>query len=306
MNGHVIKRAGYWRISLELGEQAALRCPTCVDRRGKGRRYWSDDDPPDACPTCGGELEELLARRQELLPAPHKYTKKKEAEKALHDELRDRERGDYVPPSDLTVRQYLEDHWIPALGSEELAESSLDVYREEVGRIVPAIGDMQLQQLTRNDVAVMAARLANEIRPTIGRPLSPATRRHLLGVLQHALDDAVTAGLLRSNPATGVKKPKVRRPEMHTWSSTELATFLRATRDDRLGPLWHLLALTGVRRGEALGLQWSDVDLEHGRLMLQRQRKAVRYAVRETQLKTDKPRPISLDTETMEIGRAHV
>ena len=119
MNGHVIKRAGYWRISLELGEQAALRCPTCVDRRGKGRRYWSDDDPPDACPTCGGELEELLARRQELLPAPHKYTKKKVAEKALHDELRDRERGDYVPPVDLTVRAYLEDRWLPALGAED-------------------------------------------------------------------------------------------------------------------------------------------------------------------------------------------
>lgn len=51
--------------------------------------------------------------------------------------------------------------------------------------------------------------------------------------------------------------------------------------------------------GEALGLQWSDVDLEHGRLMLQRQRKIVRYAVRETQLKTDKPRPISLDAETV-------
>ena len=86
---------------------------------------------------------------------------------------------------------------------------------------------------------------------------------------------------------------------MHTWSSTELAAFLRATRDDRLGPLWHLLALTGIRRGEALGLQWSDVDLEHGRLALQRQRKIVRYAVRETQLKTDKPRQVSLDAETV-------
>ena len=70
MNGHVIKRAGYWRISLELGEQAALRCPTC------DKRYWSSDDGPRACPAEHGELEEIVARRQELLPAPRKYTKK--------------------------------------------------------------------------------------------------------------------------------------------------------------------------------------------------------------------------------------
>ena len=297
MNGHVFKRGEFWRIALELGEQAGRRCPTCIDRRGYARRYWTDEDPPLACPACEAELEDFTARRQEFLP--EKYTRKRDAEKALHDELRDRERGDYVPPNDLTVREYLEERWLPALEAEELAESSIEIYRAEVARIVPAIGDVPLQRLTRNDIAVMAAKLAREVRPKTGRPLSPATRRHMLGVLQHALDDAVTAGLLRANPATGVKKPRVRRREMCTWSSAELARFLGATRDDHLGPLWHLLALTGVRRGEALGLKWSDVDLEHGRLMLQRQRKCVRYGVRETQLKTDKPRPVSLDAETV-------
>jgi len=291
MNGHVSKRNGYWRVVLELGEQAALRCPSCR------KRYWSDDEQGRSCPDEHGELEEIVARRQEMLP--EKYTKKSDAEKAMHGEIRKRDRGDYVAPVDLTVGDYLKSRWLPALGAEDLAESTVDIYREHVGRIVPAIGDIPLQKLNRNDVAVMAARLAREVRPKTGRPLSPATRHSLLGVLQHALDDAKDAGLLRSNPAADVKKPKVRRPEMHTWSSAELATFLRATRCDRLGPLWHLLALTGVRRGEALGLQWSDVDLEHGRLALQRQRKVVRYEVRETPLKTDKPRPVSLDADTV-------
>ena len=260
MNGHVRNLRGFWRILLEL-------------------------EPVDG------------RRRQEMLP--EKYTVKKAAEKAMHDELRERERGDYVPPVDLTVGDYLKDRWLPALGAEELEESSIVIYREHVGRMVPLIGSVPLQKLNRNDVAVMAAKLASEVRKKTGRPLAAATRRSLLGVLQHALDDAVGAGLLRTNPATGAKKPKVRRPEMHTWSAAELATFLRATREDRMGPLWHLLALTGVRRGEALGLQWAHVDLEHGRLLLQRQRKIVRYNVVETQLKTDKPRPVSLDVETL-------
>jgi integrase len=234
-----------------------------------------------------------------MLPA--KYTTKKAAATAMHDDLRDRERGTWVAPVDLTLADYLQGRWLPALGAEELAESTIEAYRHHVERIVPVIGDVPLQKLNRNDVSVMAARLASEVRPKTGRPLSAATRRGLLGVLQHALDDAVKAGLLNGNVATSVKKPRVRRPEMHTWSAAELAAFLHATREDRMAPLWHLLALTGLRRGEALGLKWSDVDFEHGRLALQRQRKIVGYKVVESPLKTDKPRAVSLDAATTAV-----
>lgn len=293
MNGHVVKRSGFWRVVLEFGDQAALRCPTCR------KRYWSEDGTARTCPAAHGGLVEVVARRQEMLPA--KYTTKKAASTALHDDLRERERGTWVAPVDLSLSDYLETRWLPALGSEELAESTIEAYRNHVERIVPAIGAVPLQRLNRNDVAMMAARLATEVRPKTGRPLSAATRRGLLGVLQHALDDAVKAGLLYVNVAAGVTKPKVRRPEMHTWSAAELAAFLHATCEDRMAPLWHLLALTGLRRGEALGLKWSDVDFDHGRLALQRQRKIVRYKVVETPLKTDKPRAVSLDADTTAV-----
>jgi integrase len=146
----------------------------------------------------------------------------------------------------------------------------------------------------------MAARLASEPSAKKTTPLSPATRSGLLVALHRALGDAVAAGLLRTNPATGVKRPKVRRPEMHTWTSAELAAFLHWTRGDRKGPLWHVLALTGLRRGEALGLHWSDVDLEHGRLAVQRQRAlGAGSAVEERPTKTGKPRAVSLDADTL-------
>jgi integrase len=57
---------------------------------------------------------------------------------------------------------------------------------------------------------------------------------------------------------------------MRTWSAQQLKAFLEATRGDRLSPLWHLLAMTGMRRGEALGLRWEDVDLEAGRIAVRR------------------------------------
>ena len=75
MTGNVQKRNGHWRVVIEHGEQAALRCPTCH------KRHWRDDEKPDACPPQHGEPEEIVARRQEWLPG--KFATKKLAEKAL-------------------------------------------------------------------------------------------------------------------------------------------------------------------------------------------------------------------------------
>ena len=294
MTGHVLKRAGQWRVMVELGEQAALRCPTCR------RRYWSDDDEARACPTDHGELEEIISRRQEMLPA--KFATKKDAQKALRDELTEREHGDHVKASDLTVAEYLTTRWLPALGAEDLSPSTLLAYRLHVKRVNAYIGKVKLQELTHSDVGVLAAKLANE--PGVrGRVLSPASRRVVLVVLHHALGAAVHDGLLRSNPAQGVRRPKVRQPEMHTWTKEQLATFLAATREDRLGPLWRLLAMTGLRRGEALGLRWSDVDLENARLSIQRQRVATGDEIAERQTKTGKGRAVPIDTATVEVLR---
>jgi integrase len=259
MNGHVRSLRGYWRILLEL-------------------------EPDDG------------RRRQEMLP--EKYTVKKTAEKAMHEALRDRERGTWVAPVDLTLGDYLETRWLPSLGAENLSPNTLHAYKLHVKRINAHIGSIPLQKLTRNDVSVMAGKLAAEtsIRGSI---LSPASRRAVLVVLHHALGDAVAAGLLRTNPAHGVPRPTVRAPELHTWSRDELAKFLQATKDDRLSPLWRLLAMTGVRRGEALGLQWSDVDLASGRLAIQRQRVTTNYEVMERPTKTDRGRSVAIDAATV-------
>ena len=55
-----------------------------------------------------------------------------------------------------------------------------------------------------------------------------------------------------------------------TWDVDDLRTFLGAAGDDDLGPVWLMLATTGIRRGEALGLKWSDVDLDAGRVTIRR------------------------------------
>ena len=92
---------------------------------------------------------------------------------------------------------------------------------------------------------------------------------------------------------------------MKTWSGAQLAAFLEATRDDRLHGLWHLLAMTGMRRGEALGLRWEDVDLEAGRLSVRRALIPNGKTVVVSEPKTARGRRVvALDPGTVEVLKA--
>ena len=61
------------------------------------------------------------------------------------------------------------------------------------------------------------------------------------------------------------------RREMLTWTADELRTFLLCSESETISPLWRLAAQTGMRRGELLGLRWSDVNLEAGRISIRQQ-----------------------------------
>ena len=72
--------------------------------------------------------------------------------------------------------------------------------------------------------------------------------------------------LLASNPAAKIKRLGVPRTEAHYLSIAEVASLLEAVKDSRYAPLLRPLVATGLRRGEALALRWSDVDLTNGLL----------------------------------------
>jgi integrase len=95
---------------------------------------------------------------------------------------------------------------------------------------------------------------------------SPSTVRQTYTVLRSVLETAVRDELLASNPAARVKRPGVPRTEAHYLSIAEVASLLEAVKDSRYAPLLRLLVSTGLRRGEALALHWSDVDLTNGLL----------------------------------------
>src|SRR3954465_13911714 len=87
--------------------------------------------------------------------------------------------------------------------------------------------------------------------------LSPRTGRYVFPILPSAFGDAVRHGRLAVNPTDRSTPPtpsQARPPEMHAWTASELARFLRwaEAHDSDMAMAWRLLAYTGMRRGEAL------------------------------------------------------
>jgi integrase len=97
------------------------------------------------------------------------------------------------------------------------------------------------------------------------------------------------------------------RPSVAVWTARQLATFFDFVRDDRLFAMWWLIALRGLRRGEAAGLRWIDVDLDQRVVMIEQQRIAYGRTVAVGPPKTRASRrTIALDQHTVRLLRAHL
>ena len=62
------------------------------------------------------------------------------------------------------------------------------------------------------------------------------------------------------------------RPIVAVWTGQQLSTFLNRVEGEQLSAMWWLIALCGLRRGEAAGLRWCDIDLNAGTLTIAQQR----------------------------------
>ncbi len=113
-----------------------------------------------------------------------------------------------------------------------------------------------------------------------GKPLAPSSQRIDFDILSKILRTAVRDGLLKSNPCDEVSRPRVGRTEVQVHTAAQVDLILAASSTKPVGPLVRFVADTGCRIGEALGLRWTDVDLE------KKQAKIVRGGVDASDTKT--------------------
>jgi integrase len=231
------------------------------------------------------------------------FRTKREAEKALAELLRTLDEGTYVARDPQTLGEWL-DRWLESM-KPKIRESTWRDYRNGLRRVKARLGHIQLQSLRPLDIEELYAGLLQEGR-RYGGGLAPKTVRNIHIALRRSLADAQRFGLVSRNVAALVRPPAPVRTELSTWRADDVRAFLAAVADDRLMPAYRLLASTGMRRGEVLGVRWSDVDLAKARLTVNRSLTVVDRALVWSSPKTPRSRrTLSLDPETVAVLRAH-
>jgi integrase len=132
--------------------------------------------------------------------------------------------------------------------------------------VLPRLGRRKLASLEVEDVADLLADLRR-------KGLAPWTQRGVLTVLGRVLGTASRRGLIAANPCSALERnerPKVTRAEFPSLDRESVGRLIAST-PQRYRPLVSVSVLTGIRQGEALGLQWADVDTREGVLRVRRQ-----------------------------------
>lgn len=199
--------------------------------------------------------------------------------------------GTYTAPERMTVGQWL-DTWVAEyLGG--LKDTTAVSYEQIVRtHLKPAFGAVKLAALHTTAIQRFCNGLLRR-----EKPLSPKTVKNVHGVLHKALNVAVKLGYIRVNPSTNCELPRAEKPEMQPLDTPDMAVFLEAIKGHRLEKLYFITLFTGIREAEALGLQWSCVDLENGSITIDKQlhrprRKGGKYYFGPP--KNDKTRVISI------------
>ena len=176
--------------------------------------------------------------------------------------MRAKEDGLLRPKANQTVAAYLE-QWLENVAKPSIRPRTFDDYELNVRRLRPLIGRIRLDELT-------AASIQAAYGALLRTGLAPISVGHAHSVLRRALKQAVQWGLIPRNPIHGVSRPRPIRKEMKTLSIGEVQRLFETTQLDRTHALWVVLATTGLRLGEALGLMWNDVDLQLGKVTVRR------------------------------------
>ena len=126
-----------------------------------------------------------------------------------------------------------------------------------VTHVLPVIGAIPLQKLQPADVDRLMAALK-------AKGLSPTTSLQVYRILSKALKDAIRRQLFYRNPCQAVEPPHPGRYEVEAPEMDTVQRVLGQAKGSPYHTLFTFMAMTGVRRGEALALRWANVDLERG------------------------------------------
>ena len=227
---------------------------------------------------------------------------KRKAEQKLTQLLREQDLGGFVKPGKDTLGEYLQD-WLETVVKLRNRARTVGGYETVVRRhLTPQLGRIQLSKFTASHLEKLYAGL-------LAQGLSSNSVRHVHICLSKALNDALRKGLVGRNICKMVQAPAPGRYEVEIPEMNGIQQILKLAKETPYHAVLHFIAHTGLRRGEALAIRWSNVDLERGGVVVSTTETLQRIGREGLIIGPTKSaagrRGIALDPNTVAVLRAH-
>jgi integrase len=191
---------------------------------------------------------------------------RREAEKLLAEFVIEVEKGMFIEPTRLTFNDFSE-RWLRDYGEQNLAPKTLHRYKQLLEtRIFPAMGHLKIEKITPVHLMDFYKNLTEDGIREDGKKggLSERTILHHHRLIATILNAAVQWQIINSNPASRVKPPRVPKKQVAAYDVEETIALLVALEKEKLKHrvLIYLAMFTGLRRGEIMGLEWKDINID--------------------------------------------
>jgi integrase len=223
---------------------------------------------------------------------------RKEVATKLAAAIAQRDCGGIVFDEGTTFGDYL-DQWLLSSVKGSVKPITYESYERYVRvHIKPALGHVKLTKLT-------AAHLQGLYAAKLTYSLAPGTVRYMHAVIHRSLRQAHRWQLVPQNVAALTDPPKPRPEEIRPLDAAQTKRLLETARGNELEALFVIAVTAGLRRGELLGLRWSDIDLDAATMHVSRTLSRAKSGPRFTTPKNGKGRNVKLGVRAVEALKRH-
>ncbi len=234
-----------------------------------------------------------------------------EVKEKLKKALEESQKLDFTRTGKYTVSQWMEE-WFENVCKIKVRPSSHQTYRGYIDHhITPYIGKTPIEKLSTMDLQKLCRKLMDKGRverieaEKQPKGLSAKTVRNIIQIISSAMDFAVAQKIITENPCKAVELPKVEKQEMQTIPAEQLQAFLTEAKASGVYEMYYIELSTGLRRGELLGLKWSDIDWNNAVITVRRQIVRINGEITEAPLKTKNSyRTVTISPQAVEVLKA--